>query len=194
MCIRDSIFSSTAMLDDLKVQLVWLRNEVLRAVKNGRERGAIHAANLVPPTLERSDSSVHFGYLVLRENMINRLFDQNSGYWQNGLQGLDALTDADRGEALVDYLGVSDTQLALAAERMVADGKHELAAAVLRWAQPRFVNSARLDAVRKLAYLSLMEKYQEFNPFKFILYSGEIEEFTPQINAPLVATMSVPAP
>ena len=188
------IFSSTAMLDDLKVQLVWLRNEVLRAVKNGRERGAIHAANLVPPTLERSDSNVHIAYLVLRENMINRLFDQNSGYWQNGLQGLDALTDADRGEALVDYLGVSDTQLASAAERMVADGKHELAAAVLRWAQPRFANSARLAAVRKLAYLRLMEKYQEFNPFKFILYSGAIEEFTPQINAPLMATTSMPAP
>jgi hypothetical protein len=47
--------------------------------------------------------------------------------------------------------------------------------------------------VRKLAYLRLMEKYQEFNPFKF-MYSGEIEEFTPQINAPLVATTSVPEP
>ena len=72
------------------------------------------------------------------------------------------MTDAERGEALVDYLGVSDTQLASAAERMVADGKHELAAAVLRWAQPRFANSARVDAVRKLVYLRLMEKYQEF--------------------------------
>ncbi|MGH8569589.1 MAG: hypothetical protein ACREXU_16680, partial [Gammaproteobacteria bacterium] len=60
--------------------------------------------------------------------------------------------------------------------------------------QPRFANSARLDAVRKLAYLRLMEKYQEFNPFKFILYSGEIGEFTPQINAPLMATRSMPAP
>jgi hypothetical protein len=155
-------------------------------MQNGKERGAIHAANLVPPTLERSDSNVHLAYLVLRENMINRLFDQNSGYWQNGLHGLDALTDAERGEALVDYLGVSDAQLASAAERMVADGKHELAAAVLRWAQPRFANSARLDAVRKLAYLRLMEKYQEFNPFKFILYAGEIDQPTGQIEAPPV--------
>ena len=88
----------------------------------------------------------------------------------------------------------SDTQLASAAGRMVAHGKHELAAAVLRWAQPRFANSARLVAVRKLVYLRLMEKYQEFNPFKFILYSGEIDEFTPQINVPLVATTSVLAP
>ncbi|MGH8565055.1 MAG: hypothetical protein ACREXW_13615 [Gammaproteobacteria bacterium] len=63
---------------------------------------------------------------------------------------------------------------------------------LLRWAQPRFGNSARLDAVRKLVYLRLMEKYQEFNPFKFILYSAEIEEFTPQVKAPLVATTSMP--
>ncbi len=177
------IFASTAMLDDLGVQLVWLRGEVLRAMQDGKERGAIHAANLMPPTLERSDSSVHLAYLVFRENMINRLFDQNSGYWQNGLHGLDALTDADRGEALVDYLGVSDTQLASATERMVADGKHELATAVLRWAQPRFANSARLGAVRKLAYLRLMEKYQEFNPFKFIVYAGEIGQSTAPIDA-----------
>ena len=52
--------------------------------------------------------------------MINRLFQQNSGYWQNGLQGLDALTDADHGAALVDYLGLSDAQIASAAERMIA--------------------------------------------------------------------------
>jgi hypothetical protein len=26
-----------------------------------------------------------------------------------------------------------------------------------------------------------MEKYQEFNPFKFIIYSGQIELMTPQV-------------
>ncbi len=181
------IFSSTAMLDDLGVQLRWLRDEVLRAIQRGEDRGAIHAANLVPPTLERSDSNVHVAYLVLRENLINRLFDHNSGYWQNGLQGLDALTDADRGEALVDYLGLSDTQLSAAAKRMVADGRHELAAEMLRWVQPLFPGSERLEVVRKLTYLKLMEKYQEFNPFKFILYSGQIGEATVQINAPQAA-------
>ena len=176
-------FASTAMLDDLRLQLIWLRDEVLRAVRGGMERGAIQQANLMPPTLANSSSNVHLAYLVLRENMINRLFDQNSGYWQNGLQGLDALTDADRGAALVDYLGVSETQLAAAAERMVGDGRHELAAAVLRWVEPRFAGSARLGAARKLAYLKLMEKYQEYNPFKFIVYGGEIDQTLTQINA-----------
>jgi len=188
------IFSSTAMLDDLRIQLVWLRDEVLRAMQSGAERGVIQQANLVPSTLARSSSDVHLAYLLLRENMINRLFDQNSGYWQNGLHGLDVLTDADRGNALVDYLGVSDAQLASAAERMVKDGKHELAATVLRWAQPRFPDSERLKAVRRLAYLKLMEKYQEFNPFKFIIYGGQIDQATVQINpAPRLPLTDAPA-
>lgn len=87
----------------------------------------IQQANLMPPTLADSASEVHLAYLVIRENMINHIFQQNSGYWQNGLRGLDAITDADHGSALVEYFGLSDSQLAVAAERMMKDGRHELA-------------------------------------------------------------------
>jgi hypothetical protein len=159
-----------------------LREEVLRAMKSGAERGAIQQANLVPPALSSTPSEVHLAYLLLRENMINRLFQQNSGYWQNGLHGLDALTDADRGGALVDYLGLSDKQLASAAMHMIHDGKPELAAAVLQWAQTRSPDSTQLNGPRRLAYLKLMEKYQEFNPFKFIVYDGQIAQPMVQIN------------
>ena len=176
------IFTSTAMLNDLRVQLTWLRDEVLHAIKAGTERGVIHRANLVPPTLPSSPSEVHLAYLVIRENMINRLFQQYSGYWQNGLRGLDALTDADHGTALVDYLGLSDSQLATAAERMMKDGRHELAANYLRWGQARLANSPQLNESSRRAYLKLMEKYQEFNPFKLIIYAGEINQPVVQIN------------
>lgn len=176
------IFSSTAMLDDLRIQLTWLRDEVLRAVKSGTERGVIQQTNLIPPTLANSASDVHLAYLVIRENMINRLFQQYSGYWQNGLRGLDMLTDSDHGAALVDYFGLSDTQLADAAERMMKDGRHELAANYLRWAQTKLPDSPRLNESRRLGYLKLMDKYQEFNPFKLIVYAGEINQPIVQIN------------
>jgi hypothetical protein len=35
--------------------------------------------------------------------------------------------------------------------------------------------------VERLTYLKLMEKYQEFDPFKFIIYSGRIGNETPQM-------------
>jgi glyoxylase-like metal-dependent hydrolase (beta-lactamase superfamily II) len=182
------VFTSTAMLDDLQQQLTWLRAQVLTAMSNGRERGAIHAANLIPPGLERSGSDVHIAYLVMRENVINRLFDQNSGYWSNGLHGLDALTHTDRGEVL-DYLGISESNLASAVDRMIADGKYELAADTLRSIEPRVMKSDRLRAQRDVVYLKLMEKYQEFNPFKFIVYSAQIgKKSDPSADVPVSAS------
>ena len=159
---------------------------MVAAIQRGTPRAAIQQANLMPPTLEASPSDVHLAYLLLRENLINRVFQQRSGYWQNGLRGLDALTDADHGAALVDYLGLSDAQIAAAAQRMVKDGRHELAAAVLQWAQARHPDSTTLAAPRKLAYTKLMEKYQEFNPFKLIVYSAQADHPVPQVGeAPL---------
>ena len=78
------IFTSTTMLNDLRVQLIWLRDEVLRAIRDGGERGDIQQANLDPPTLARSPTSVHLAYLVLRENLINRTFDQVAGTGRTG--------------------------------------------------------------------------------------------------------------
>jgi len=177
------VFDSTAMLADLRVQLIWLRDQLLGQLARGETRSALHRANLTAPTLEQSPASVQLAYLVLRENVINRLFDQHSGYWQNGLQGLDALGDADHGAALVDYLRIGESQIVAAAEHMVADGRHELAAATLRWAQTRLPASERLRTAHRLAHLKLMEKYQEFNPFKFILYAGQIEQSTARMEA-----------
>jgi len=175
------LFDSTVMLADLRVQLAWLHDQVGVGMATGQTRAALQQANLVPPTLAQSPSAVHLAYLVLRENLINRLFDQGSGYWQNGLQGLDALSDAEHGAALVDYLGLDESRILDATERMVADGRHELAAATLRWAQARLPASPRLCQVRELVYLKLMEKYQEFNPFKFILYAAQIGQSTAQM-------------
>lgn len=174
-----ALFSSTAMLDDLRTQLVWLREAVLKEITRGAERGAIQQANLVPPALEKSPSSVHVAYFVIRENMINRLFKQHTGYW-HGMRGLDVLTDADHGIALVDYLGVTEAQLARAVEKMLADGRHDLAADTLRRAQTR-LTSPRLEALRRDTYLKLMEQYQQHNPFKFILYAAQAEQTVPRI-------------
>jgi hypothetical protein len=178
-----TVFDSTAMLDDLRVQLAWLRDAVLGEIARGAERGAIQQANLVPPTLVASPASVHLAYLVMRENMINRLFEQHTGYWQNGLRGLDALTDADHGAALVDYLGVGEAQIVGAVERMLADGRHELAAQTLRWAQARLPDSPRLAALRRDTYLKLMEHYQAYSPFKFIIYSAQAGQALPPVSA-----------
>jgi len=176
------LFASPTMLAHLKLHLAWLQDEVLAAIRRGGDRASIHQANVIPPGLIAGDPDAQMPYIVMRENLINRIYDQNVGYWQADLQGVDHLGRADRGSLLIDYLGVSERQLASAAQRMIADGKYELAASALDWTRGRFPENGPAHAAERLSYLKLMEKYQEFNPFKFILYAGKAGVELPQVD------------
>src|SRR6266446_3726851 len=176
-------FASASMLAELKIDLVWLREQVLTATRRGDERSAIHQANLIPPGLLNGQPDVYQPYLILREHVIDRLHDQNVGYWQPDLQGLEHLTRADHAELLVDYLGVSERQLVKTVERLTADSKYELAASLLESSGDRFERSRSVANAKRLVYLKLMEKHQNTDPFKFIIYSGKISEQTPQLAA-----------
>ena len=176
-------FTSAALLSELKTDLEWLREQVLIAIRRGDERAAIYQANLTPPGLLKGRPDVYLPYLILREHVIDRLYDQNVGYWQPNLQGLDHLTRADHTELLVDYLSVSERQFVKAVERLAADGKYELAASLLESSGDRFDHSSAVANAKRLVYLKLMEKNQNTDPFKFILYSGKIAEQTPQMAA-----------
>jgi glyoxylase-like metal-dependent hydrolase (beta-lactamase superfamily II) len=177
-------FTSAAMLAQLKTDLVWLREQVLAAMRRGDERGAIHQANLIPPGLLNDQPDVYQPYLIMREHVIDRLYHQNAGYWQPDSQGLEHLTRADQAELLVDYLGVSESQLVKTVERLTADGKYELAASLLESSGDRFARSVSVTNAKRLVYLKLMEKHQNTDPFKFIIYSAKIGEQTPQMAAP----------
>ncbi len=184
------LFPTPAVLAAMQSHLAWLSAEVLAAIQRGSDRSAIQQANLIPPGLLAGEPSAHLPYLVMRENVINRVFHQTVGYWQPDLQGMDFLGRSDRGSMLVDYLGVTESQLSQGVERMIADGKYELAVSALDWARGRYPDSARLESMERLAYLKLMEKYQEFNPFKFIVYSGKGGLDLPQL-APVTATPAI---
>jgi hypothetical protein len=146
------------MLAQLKTDRVWLHEQVLTAVRRGDERAAIHGANLIPPGLLGGQPDVYQPYLILREHVIDRLYDQNVGYWQPDLQGLDHLGRADRAELLVDFLGISEKQLVETVERMAADGKYELAALLLESSGSRFEHSTSVANAKRLAYLKLMKR------------------------------------
>jgi hypothetical protein len=166
------------MLAELKTNLIWLRGEVQTAIRRGESRALIHRANLIPPGLLSGRADVLVPYLLFREHVIDRLYHQTVGYWQADGEGLDHLGDSDRAELFVDYLGLSERQLVSAAEKMSADGKYELAASLLRSATSRFGRTEGISRLERLVYLKLMEKYQNVDPFKFIIYSAAIGEQT----------------
>jgi glyoxylase-like metal-dependent hydrolase (beta-lactamase superfamily II) len=176
-------FASVPMLAQLRTDLGWLREHVQSAVRRGDERAAIHTANLIPPDLLSGNPDVYVPYLLLREHFIDRLYDQSVGYWQADLQGMEHLGRADQAELLVDYLGLSEQALGRAVEHLVADGKYELAASLLDSSRARFEGSDAVAHAERLVYLKLMEKHQNSDPFKFIIYAAKAGEQVPQMSA-----------
>jgi hypothetical protein len=165
------LFPTPEVLISLKPHLEWLQREVLEGIRRGESRAALQQANLIPPGLIAGDPAVHVPYLVLRENVINRVYHQHVGYWQPDLEGVDYLSAADRGSLLVDYLDVSESRLAAAVRRMIDDGNYELAAQALEWTKGRFPGSRSLSELERQVYSRLAEKYQGFSPFKYIVYT-----------------------
>src|SRR6266496_1052100 len=175
-------FSSPLILTHLKTDLAWLRDQVLAASRRGDERAAIHEMNLIPPDLLANQPDAYQPYYIMREHVIDRIYDQNVGYWEANLQGLAHPGRMDRAELLADYLDLSDSQIAKAADRLSADGKYEMAAALIESAEPKFPGSDRLQRAKRFAYLKLMEKNQNTDPFKFIIYAAKAGAQAPQIN------------
>jgi hypothetical protein len=58
-----------------------------------------------------------------------------------------------------------------------------MAADLLESAEAKFPSNEALKQAKRFAFLKLMEKNQNTDPFKFIIYSGKIGEQTPQINS-----------
>jgi glyoxylase-like metal-dependent hydrolase (beta-lactamase superfamily II) len=177
------VFNSPVILGHLKTDLAWLRDQVLIAIRRGDERAGIHQLNLIPPDLLATQPDAYEPYFILREHVIDRIYDQNVGYWEANLQGLAHPSRTERAELLVDYLSLSEAQIVKAADRLAADGKYEMAADLIESAEAKFPGSVSLKRAKRFAYLKLMEKNQNTDPFKFIIYSGRIREQTPQINA-----------
>ena len=168
------LFPTPAVLISLKPHLQWLQSQVVEGIQQGKTRAALQQANLIPPGLVAGNPAVHLPYLVMRENVINRIYDQHVGYWASDLEGADYLSDADRGVLLVDYLAVSEGQLAEAVRRMITDGNYELAAKALGWTKGRFPASKSLPDLERQVYFKLAERYQNFSPFKYIVYTDRM--------------------
>ncbi len=184
-------FSSPLILSHLKTDLAWLRDQVLTAIRRGDERAAIHESNLIPPDFLATQRDAYQPYYILREHVIDRLYDQNVGYWEANLQGLAHPSRADRAELLVDYLGLSEAQIVKAANRLAAEGRYAMATELIESAEPKIPNSEAFKRAKRFAYLKLMEKNQNTDPFKFIIYSARAGKQTPQINADDIKEMQV---
>jgi len=173
-------FNPPEKLTHLIKGLEWLEQEVYEAIDKGMGRPDIHHLNLIPPqVIEHSDTQLI--YLVMRENVINRIFDQRTGYWHSDLTGMDYLNAEDYGALLSHYLELSEKEIQSAMENMMANGDHYLAARTAMWAVQVYPESNALRRLKNKTFIKLKVKYQFFDPFKTIIFSEMSGHETPQL-------------
>jgi len=164
------IFGNLETLKQTRKQIAWLNDQVTDLMSQGLTRAEIHERNLVPPDI-RETPLAQLPLLLMRENLIDRRYAQRAGYWRDGLEGMDHLSDKDLGSTFKTYLGLSDSQMADAIDRMVEAGDAELAARTVMQALEAYPGSPRLAAAKHRVFSALRQKYQGFDPFRFIVYS-----------------------
>ena len=174
-------FSSPLILSHLKTDLTWLQDQVLAAIRHGDERAAIHDANLIPPDFLGTQPDAYLPYYILREHVIDRLYDQNVGYWQANLQGLAHPSRTDHAELLVDYLGSPEGKIVKSSGASLRRRQVRDSSGVVRNRRAKVPHSDALK--RKAVRLSEADgKESEHGSFKFIIYSAKAGDETPQIN------------
>ena len=97
------MFPTKQALIDVGPALRWLTRKTRKLLAKGMTREDIQHRNLMPTSYLLKHQGATVPYLVVREHLINRLADQEVGYWQNDFGGGDHLSQKELGSVLVHY-------------------------------------------------------------------------------------------
>src|SRR6202044_3552360 len=147
----------------LEAALTQLHGQVLDGIRGGRTLPDILQAASLPAVLREHPTAV-VPYLVIRDHFTERLHHQRTGYWQPDLAGLEPATAA-------EHAGGREEQFATAAASLIGQGDHALALQIIQPGLLRHPASTSLAGLRRTALHRLMEQYQQFDPFKFLIYA-----------------------
>ncbi|MFN2546721.1 MAG: MBL fold metallo-hydrolase [Myxococcales bacterium] len=159
-----------AVLEPLAAALTVVRDATLKSIRDSRTLAEALDENLLPAVLrDHPDAVVPF--LLMRDNAVQRIYAQRSGYWKPDGEGLTVFDDADWAAAL-DLFGAD--AVARVARSLNDRGDYAMA---LRLATPGHRTSPALALERHRALEGLRARYQ-FNPFKLIIYSEQAGDDT----------------
>ena len=154
----------------LKAALRDLLGQVLQAIRDGRTLVEILDRNYLPASLESHPSSV-VPFLLMRDNLIQRVYHQRTGYWKPDGEGVEQFAPGEWAAALDLLAAGKERAFARSATSLLNQGNAALALKLIELGQQSHPSSRSLPRLRRQALDRLRERYQQLHPFKFILYS-----------------------
>ena len=163
-------FWTIEALPGLEAALHEVYDRTLAGIREGKALVEILHQNLLPTTL-RSHPRAVLPFLVMRDHLIKRVYHQRTGYWKNDGEGLEHFASKEWAAALNLLGGEKEEAFVRSAKALLDQSDYALA---LKFADLGLLNypaSQTLMDLRRQSLDRLREKYQQLNPFKFIIYS-----------------------
>jgi len=157
-------------LPGLEVGLHDVYDRTLQGIGQGKTLVEIIHQNLLPSALRAHPQAV-VPFLIVRDQLITRVYQQRTGYWKPDGEGMEVLAPKEWAAAL-DLLGGAKEEAFVRSAQVLLDRRD--AALALKLTDLGLLNyptSQTLMHLRRQALDRLREQYQQLNPFKFIIYS-----------------------
>ncbi len=156
----------------LEAALREVHQRTLEAIRQGAPLADILATNHLPAGLRDRPDAV-LPYLVMRDNLIQRVHHQRTGYWKADGEGIEVFTAAEWAGAL-DLLGGQTAQaFTSVGEDLLDRGDLTLALRLVDYGLLRHSDDETLRGLRRRVLYRLLERYQQLSPFKFMMYATE---------------------
>ncbi len=163
---------TVASVPGLLAALTDVRAVAVAGIRSGQTLAQVLDACLLPEVLRQHPVAV-IPYLAISEHFVQRLYHQQSGYWQPDGQGLEPVGPAERAAALDLLAGGRPEQFATAARTLLAQRDAALALEIATAGLVSHPEHADLTQLRTQALYRLMERHQLQDPFRFLIY-GEL--------------------
>jgi hypothetical protein len=154
----------------LEAALREVHQHILEGIGTGQTLVEILQQNLLPDVL-RDDPAAVIPFLVMRENFIKRVYHQRTGYWKPDGEGMEQFSPTEWAAALDLLAGGTPDAFVTAGTALLEQHDSALALRLIDAGLVRYGASRELKGLRHQALDQLRERYQQLNPFKFIVYS-----------------------
>jgi glyoxylase-like metal-dependent hydrolase (beta-lactamase superfamily II) len=147
-----------------------VHDRTLQGIGEGRTLAELLQQNWLPATL-RSHPVAAMPFLVIRDNFIQRVVHQRTGYWKPDGEGIEVVSPPEWAAALNLLAGRQEGAFVRGAQALLEQRADVLALKVADLGLLNYPASRGLTEARRQALDRLRVRHQGLNPFKFIVYS-----------------------
>jgi glyoxylase-like metal-dependent hydrolase (beta-lactamase superfamily II) len=155
----------------LESALSAVRDHTLHAIADARPLADVLHDDFVPATLVDAPAAA-MPFAVTRDLFVQRIYRERAGYWSADGTGMDEFTNEEWASALDLIGGEREAAFAQAASNLLSRGDAGMALRLSDLGLRKYPSSHTLRAHRSQALQRLQARYQQVNPFRFIIYSG----------------------